>query len=374
MYLKMKRMNLKAIILSATVLFLAGSCRISDKNQKNISGSDTSYYNPLLDYGPDPWTFFHEGMYYYMHTMKDSIVLWKTQDITDLKHAEKKTIWIPTDPANSYNLWAPEIQNIKGKWYVHYAADDGNTDNHQLYVLENPNKDPFDGEFVMKGRISTDEGNNWVIDGSLFEHRGELYMVWSGWETKRVDVETQCIYIARMENPWTLSSKRVKISQPELPWERHWKNEEGWNPPHVIYVNEGPQPLKSPKGKFIHIAYSASGVWTPYYALGLLTASTESDLLDPRSWSKSAEPVFKQSPENSVYGTGHNSFFQSPDGKEYYILYHARNTRIESSEKGDSRSPRAQQFFWFDNDFPNFGTPLPTSTPLNKPSGTSKTR
>ena len=341
---------------------------IFSKNPDDLKGTFT---NPLCNYGPDPWALFHNNTYYYMHTMIDSLVLWKTKDVTDIRNAEKKTIWIPTDPSNKHNLWAPEIHNIKGKWYIYYAADDGNSDNHQLYVLENANKDPFEGDFVMKGRISTDKDNNWAIDGSLFEHKGGLYMVWSGWQTRRIDTETQCIYIAKMENPWTLGSERVVISKPELEWERHYINEKGWNPPHKIFVNEGPQPLKSPKGKYIHIAYSASGVWTPYYALGMLTADTSSDLLDPASWKKSPQPVFRQSPENGVYGTGHNSFFKSPDGKEDYILYHARDTQTDPPGKGDTRTPRAQKIEWNANDYPVFGTPYPISTRLKKPSGTS---
>ena len=126
--------------------------------------------------------------------------------------------------------------------------------------------------------------------------------------------------------------RQVLISKPELEWERHHKNENGWNPSYDIFVNEGPQPLLSPKGKYVHIAYSASGVWTPYYALGMLTAGTDSDMLDPKSWSKSQQPVFKQSPENGVYGTGHNSFFPSPDGTEWYILYHAREDVYKRQE------------------------------------------
>lgn len=262
---------------------------IFSKNPEDLEGT---YSNPLSDYGPDPWALWHDGSYYYMHTMIDSLVLWKTKDVTDIRNAEKKTIWIPTDPSNKHNLWAPEIHNIQGKWYIYYAADDGNSDNHQMYVLENANKDPFEGEFVMKGRISTDKDNNWAIDGSVFEHKGELYMVWSGWQTRRVDTETQCIYIARLENPWTLGSERVLISKPELEWERHYINETGWNPPHKVFVNEGPQPLKSPKGKYIHVVYSASGVWTPYYALGMLTADVDADLLDPASWRESSGTSF----------------------------------------------------------------------------------
>lgn len=329
------------------------------------------YRNPLFPKcGPDPWAIFYNGNYYYMHTMQNRLCLWVTPDITDVRNAPCKTIWTPTDSTNMFDLWAPEIHRINGKWYVYYAADDGNTDNHQLYVLENDCEDPFEGEFVMKGRISTDPDNNWAIDGSVFENNGNLYMVWSGWQTRRVSTETQCIYIARMENPWTLSSERVVISRPDLDWERHWINENGWTPPYTIYVNEGPQPLLSPDGKYVHIAYSASGCWTPYYALGLLTAPTDADLLDPASWQKSPKPVFHQKPEAGVYGTGHNSFFQSPDGKEWYILYHARSTETDPAGMGDTRTPRMQRFEWGADGFPIFGEPLPTDTALPKPSGT----
>ena len=340
---------------------------IFSKEPDDVKGM---YQNPILPYGPDPCAYWYNGYYYYMHTMVDKIVLWRTKDITDLSSAEQKTIWVPSNPDGKYNVWAPEITRIDGKWYVHYAADDGNSDNHQMFVIENSNDDPFEGEFVFKGRISTDKDNNWAIDGSLFEHNGELYMVWSGWQTRRIDTETQCIYIAKMENPWTLASERVLISKPEMDWERNWKNENGWNPAHIVYVNEGPQPLKDPDGKHVHIVYSASGVWTPYYSLGLLTADADADLLDPASWKKADKPVFTQSPENGVYGTGHNFFFTSPDGKESYLIYHARSAEVDLPGMGDMRSPRIQKFEWTEDGYPEFGTPLPTRTWLPKPSGT----
>jgi GH43 family beta-xylosidase len=160
----------------------------------------------------------------------------------------------------------------------------------------------------------------------------------------------------------------VLISKPELDWERQYQNTNGWTPSYIIYVNEGPQPLKSPKGNLVHIVYSASGSWTPYYKLGLLTADADADLLDPASWSKHPEPVFSQAPENGMYSTGHNSFFVSPDGKEHYILYHARHT--DSSR--EVRKPHAQRFDWDKKGYPVFGKPLPHSTPQPKPSGTPR--
>ncbi len=358
----MSKKVLNFILSGIATLVILTSC--------NPKQSVATFSNPLFDkVGPDPWAIFYEGNYYYMHTMQDSLVLWVSPDITDIQNGEHKTIWIPTEPTNSKHLWAPEIHNINDKWYIYYAADDGNTDNHQMYVLENSNRDPFDGEFVMKGRISTDKDNNWAIDGSLLTINDDLYMVWSGWQTRRIKEETQCIYIARMENPWTLASERVLISKPELEWETIWQNEDGRNPGYQIHVNEGPQPLVSPNKEYIHIIYSASGCWTPHYTLGMLTANYEADLLDPKSWVKNPEPVFKHSVANSVYGTGHNSFFSSPDGTEDYILYHARNTPTDPKGKGDVRTPRAQKFTWKD-DYPQFGEPLPISAVLSKPSGT----
>ena len=64
-------------------------------------------------------------------------------------------------------------------------------------------------------------------------------------------------------------------------------------PAYEVYVNEGPATPK--KGNKLFVAYSASGCWTPYYCLGLLTADAGSDLLDPASWKKSPQPVFQQS-------------------------------------------------------------------------------
>lgn len=200
----MKFKNCFVVMLGVAALLSVTSCgntKVKKDGLAEVDSLATTYVNPLFQKGPDPWALFHEGIYYYMHTVQDSLVLWKTTDVTDVKNAPRKTVWIPTESSNKCHLWAPEIHNIDGKWYIYYAADDGNTDNHQMYVLENVNKDPFDGEFVMKGRISTDKDNNWAIDGSVFQNKGELYMVWSGWQTRRVDTETQCIYIARMENP-----------------------------------------------------------------------------------------------------------------------------------------------------------------------------
>jgi hypothetical protein len=99
----------------------------------------------------------------------------------------------------------------------------------------------------------------------------------------------------------------------------------------------------------------------------MLTASANSDILDPASWQKSPQPVFSQSPPDSVFGTGHNSFFQSPDGTETWILYHANAKPGQGC--GGFRTPRAQKITWNADGTPNFGKPMSTKIPLIRPSG-----
>lgn len=320
-----------------------------------------SFTNPLLPAGADPWCIYKDGFYYYTNTTGRNITLWKTKNIADLKTAEKKVVFTPPATGEySKQLWAPEIHFLRGKWYIYFAADSGDNKDHRLFVLENAG-DPLGGQWTMKGKLSTPD-DKWAIDGTVYEQRDSLYLLWSGW--KGDTNGQQDIFIARMDNPWTVSGERVIISSPTLPWETHGDLTDPNDVPHVN-VNEGPQILA--KGDKIHLIYSASGCWTDYYALGMMTAGKGSNLLDPSSWTKHPEPVFRQDPENGVYAPGHNSFFTSPDGKEDWILYHANDKPGQGC--GGLRSPRAQKFTWTPDNIPVFGRPLKTSGKYAIPSG-----
>lgn len=318
-----------------------------------------TFTNPLLPAGPDPYSFYKDGFYYYTNSLGNRIGLWKTKNIADLKTAAYKTIYTPpAGTAYSKDLWAPEILFLQGKWYAYFAADDGNNKNHRLYVLENDSTDPMKGAWIMKGKI-TDPSDKWAIDGDVFEYKKQLYMVWSGWEGDTNG--EQDIYIAKMKNPWTIDGRRERISAPLYDWEKigDLKNE---TPPH-INVNEGPQALVH--GNDLFVIYSASACWTDFYALGQLRFTGENNLLDAGKWKKSDHAVFKQSVSNGVYGTGHNSFFVSPNGKENWILYHANSNPGDGC--GNKRSPRAQMFEWNADGTPHFGEPIKEGVALQVP-------
>jgi len=325
--------------------------------------TSTTFHNPLLPSGADPWVTYADGFYYYMNTTGDNLTIWKTRNVADLATAEKKVVWTPpASGAYSKEIWAPELHRIQGKWYIYFAADGGSNDTHRIWAIENASADPLQGTWEFKGKVA-DPSDKWAIDASVFENGGRLYMVWSGWEGDTNGV--QSIYLAQMKNPWTIEGRRVRISTPEYPWEKVGDldpQNRVIDLPHVD-VNEGPEVLQH--GGSIFLVYSASGCWANYYELGMLTARASSNLMDPASWKKSSRPVFRQDPQAGAFGTGHNSFFRSADGKTDWILYHA-NARINQG-CGGNRAPRAQPFTWNPDGTPEFGKPLPLDQEIPRP-------
>ncbi|MBS1800353.1 MAG: glycoside hydrolase family 43 protein [Acidobacteria bacterium] len=344
------------------LLLLLLSASAWDRAQEPASSAANTFHNPLLETGPDPWVIAYKGDYFFMSTTGRNLTVWKTRDITDLAHAEKKVVWTPpADGPYSKEIWAPELHRLDGKWYIYFAADAGRNDSHRIYVVENSADDPLEGAWTFKGKIG-DATDKWAIDASVFEDGGQRYMVWSGWEGD-ADGE-QRIYLAHMKNPWTIDSKRVELSHPQYPWEEVGDLLNRPAMPH-LNVNEGPEILKHAGDIFL--VYSASACWTDYYALGLVRAKSGANLMDPASWKKYDHAFFKQNRTGGVFGPGHNGFFKSPDGKQDWIIYHANAQTGQGC--GKFRSPRIQPFTWNADGTPDFGEPVPAGTAMQKPSG-----
>ena len=331
-------------VLALTVA-LAGSARAEKPVVRD-------FFNVIQAEGADPWVWKHsDGRYYLTVTTGGNVSVIRADTITGLNGGERKVVWTPPRSGPlSRDVWAPELHRIAGAWYVYVAADDGKNANHRMYVLENRADDPFQGKFLLKGKLADPRADRWAIDGTVFEAMGRLYFLWSGWEG---DVNgRQDLYIAPMRDPWTLSGPRVAISRPTFPWEVRG------GPPTI---NEGPQALI--RGGSIHIIYSASGSWTNDYCLGLLSADLDGDLLAPGSWKKHDRPVFES--RNRVFGPGHCSFTKSPDGSEDWIVYHS----ARSKGSGWDRTVRAQRFAWNVDGSPLFGAPVKPEAPIPLPSG-----
>lgn len=312
----------------------------------NCFAADSLFTNPVAVDGADPWVIKHQETYFYCYSKDNAIWINKSDDLVKVVQMNGVKVWEPETGKNySKEIWAPELHFIQDKWYIYFAADDGNNENHRMYVLESLTENP-QGEYFFKGKIS-DASDKWAIDGTVIHYNSNLYFIWSGWEGD-VNVQ-QNLYIAEMENPWTIKDKRVKISEPEYEWEMIG------NP----LINEGPQVLR--KDEKVFIIYSASGSWTDNYCLGRLTLTSE-DPLDQKAWIKHHSPVF--SGTSSVISPGHASFTKSPDESEDWIIYHT------AKHKGAAwdRNIRMQKFSWTQDGTPCFGYPVENNVPVTVPS------
>ena len=349
--------NKRILIVISFFFYVSISACVQQKVATTYSSDvKNTFNNPVIN-GADPFVFQKDGFYYYLHTMATSISLWKTEDITNLKSSTSKTVFSPKiGTQNSKSIWAPELFFLDGKWYIYYTAGDGNDVTQRTWVLENSNADPMQGEWIDKGKISSDGADFWAIDGTVLEVKGTRYFLWSGRPGSLTGNLTQNIYISKMSNPWTLEAEATLLSTPEFTFEK-----KGFG------VNEGPEIIKNKK-KEVFLIYSASYCGTDDYSLGQLRLKKKGNPLIKDDWIKSENPVFSKSPENNAFGPGHNSFFTSPDGKENWIIYHA-NT-LTNQGCSNKRNTRMQKFTFNKDGSPNFGVPLPIDKPLTKPSGT----
>lgn len=365
--MKFNNRKVLRLVTSAAFLFPLTFSGCSSSNLSNGEDHPDFYKiqpfevfkNPIITNGADPWVVKHtDGYYYYTQTTGNNITIWKSETLSDLGNASSKVVWTPSVTApNRSHLWAPELHYIKGKWYIYFAASDGDMGKQRMYVLVSVGDDPFGPyshpEATEFGKI-TDPSDKWAIDGTVLEYKKKHYFIWSGWEGD-VNV-SQHLYIAEMKNPWTISGERIEISRPEFDWEKIG----------TPYINEGPQVLKNQQGD-VFLIYSASGSWTDDYCLGMLTLTGKNPLA-PTAWTKMTEPVFKKDPSIGVFGPGHNSFVKSVDDQEDWIVYHA----AKFQGAGWNRNIRMQKFTWNDDGTPHFGTPVPSDTFIQVPSGESK--
>lgn len=317
-----------------------------------VKDTATTFKNPLLTVGPDPWVVYNDGFYYVMHTTGNDLRIYKTAKMSLLGTSTYKSVWSPPGSPATRDVWAPELHRINNRWYIYYSAVVAPRVNHRIWVLENESPDPMAGTWVPRGQVMLPD-DSWAIDGTSVVINGQQYFAWSGWENETTD-KTQNIYLCAMKDPLTPTGPRIRLSQPTLDWEKNG-----------FPVDEGPEFLVHNDKTFL--IYSGSFCGTDYYALGQLTASSTADLANAASWKKTPTPVFGPSMSNGVYGLGHNGFFTTPDGKGNWIVYHANPQAGQGC--GDRRSIRMQSFTYNTDGTPNFGLPVPITQLLKRPSG-----
>ena len=310
----------------------------------------TSFPNPFIEQRADPFILHHEGSYYFIASVPeyDRLEIRRADTLEGLRSAAPTVVWRKPDIGPmSQIIWAPELNYIEGTLVIYFdsshthALDDLGIFKHRMFALTCNDADPLTGSWVEKGQVKT-PFDTFALDATTFHHQDKQWYLWA---QKAPDITGNSnLYLAELENPWTLKGEPLMLSKPEFDWECRG-----------FLVNEGPAVIVH--GNRLFVSYSASAT-DENYCMGLLWIDVDADPMRASSWHKSAKSVFTTSDENRQFGPGHNSFTQTPEGEDV-LVYHARNyTEIEGDPLYDpNRHTRLKAIRWNENGMPDFGIP-----------------
>ena len=344
-------------VLPALTTLLAAGCALHAR-----ASAPPTFTNPIVrsQAAGDPWVIRSGDAYFFTATLApdSGLSVWQSRTLTGLDSGTKVRVWqAPRDGPLSRQIWAPELHRLRGRWYLYFTASDGVDSNHRHYVLAARTDDP-QGAYDPPVRVDA-AFEHYAIDGSVLEMPdGRLYFMYCAGG----------VFIAPMSDPMHVSGAGVQIIRGSEEWEHEWRFTNGSWVKGAGYWVEAPEALIHDGRVFI--VYSAGHTATPHYYLGLLTL-TGSDPLDPAAWTKRRDPIFApyEGDDGKVFTPGHNSFTTSPDGRESWIVYHARDIPFADGTPAGFRTVRAQRFTWDADGSPRLGHPVPSGIPLRKPSG-----
>ena len=302
---------------------------------------DITFTNTLTT-AADPYMFTHDGQYYFLATSAgSSMTLHKVANPSDLSHSIGSAIF---QPDHLINLWSPEIHHLTAEdvgeayagWYLYLSAtdpDDGAAEGQRQYVLKALDGDdllgrwgnPVTGEVNEPIRLTNADDadfntNEFVAGTSIFRVAGETYVSFVTEEGRGTSQFHQKLNLSHMVNPWTLSGAPSVITIPEYDWEMQGYAQSSTDPnqwwPKVV---EGATAVYGDDGE-VFMAYSGSGYWTAYYAIGYLRY-TGGDPMVAANWVKHPTPILSQNSE--VNGTGTGPTFTDHEGKRWF-MYQAR--------------------------------------------------
>ncbi len=327
---------------------LAARVDLSTPGEYTVSGSlkttDTNF--PLLKNRADPHVLRYTGAggektWLFIATDdagQDEFFIRSADTVAGLATAPDNRILGYGLSGTSVNaqLWAPELHVVDGDLFVLFAANANSVNGWngvQSYTMRlKPGGDPLvraDWEAPQRvvdaaGDPLTTYGTGITLDMTHFEDRGSDYVVWSERNVPSTGVGPAVLKIAKVApsatGAWKLIGERSTIVQPDKGWSANTSE-----------VAEGPFVIQR-DGK-IMITFSGSGVdWT--YAVGLATAASGADLLDPASWGIRDYPIWHyEGAFTNNWGPGHNSYTYDDDGNLLNV-FHAKATQNGSRDAG----------------------------------------
>lgn len=296
-----------------------------------------TYTNPVYarDF-PDPFVLPHGGRFYAYATQTRGTGF-QLLESADLVRWEQRPLDFPVPWARDH-LWAPEVAERNGTFYLTYSALDPMTRRHHVAIATADHPEgPFRHRAIL---VRGDDNEVGVIDATIaFEPDGAAYLIYSEERPRRIVARKLAADLLAVEG------EVIELLRPSLAWEAG--------------VVEAPTLIR--RGGRVHLIYSGG----PYqgtkdsarYAVG--HASAES-LLGP--YRKTERPILA-SAEGKVYGPGHQGLVTLADGSTW-MLYHAWDDQGQP-RYGDNRSGRTLRLdpIRWDGDAPRVDGPSTAPRP-----------
>ena len=335
------------------IAFILGNSTGSFAQPASESAGNT-YRNPLPVVFGDPYVLYVKGDQYYLYGTggaKNGFAAYSSTDLVNWKSegqiwwAGNANGWSDSTAAWDGAYWAPEVYEVKGKFYLFYSAQwkvnpTKELENFRIGVAV---ADKPTGPFIdITNKPIFDPGYP-IIDGNvLFDTNGKLYLYYSRCAYKHpvksevADWAKRKGWFKEIEESWVYGVELKPdfsgvIGQPVLQLrppvnmkdkQAEWESRSVTSKEVNRRWTEGSVAFK--KGNTYYMMYSANYFGGKNYAVGYATSKSP---LGP--FKKAAtNPVLAKNVDKGgiVTGTGHNSITYSPDGKEMFCVYHGRTT------------------------------------------------
>lgn len=296
-------------IVGATLVFFNNKTENKPLDIKNFLALNTYMNSPEITGIGDPYVF-KDGDEYFMTATGDggSFKLWSTTDFKKWKSEGSIFVQGRDITWAIGELWGPEIFKKDGKYYLFFSSREKEKNSPRIGLavsdkITGPYKDAL-------GKPLLDFGYA-VIDNHLFkDDDGKYYMYFSRDSSENiVDGRHEShIYVVELSNDWTKAiSEPKKLLAPEQDWELQSGPEWLWN--------EGPWVHKN-NGKY-YLFYSGNYFGKKEYSVGYAVSDSPTG-----PFVKYDKNPILYTEADELSGSGNNSIFSSPDGKELFTAYH----------------------------------------------------
>jgi GH43 family beta-xylosidase len=257
--------------------------------------SQATYTNPVQLNCADPGLLKHQDTYYAYCTytpdfpmMERGIRLYTSRNLVNWQ--DQGFALKNADSWGKSRHWAPDVVEKDGRFYMYYAVDE------RIAVAE---ADSPLGPFKQKVQAPM-QPDSIKIDAHVFiDEDGKQYFYYVGFDNGNH------IWGAEL-NDDMLTVKQDSITHLIAPVE-DWETD-------MANVAEGAVVIKH-KGLY-YMTYSGSHFESPHYSIGYAVAEYP---LGP--WKKyEHNPIMKST--SYAHGTAHHSLTMSPDGNEWFVVYH----------------------------------------------------